>query len=112
MKQIIGDLVALQKLQLGPKPQLAPDNAEILALQARVPLLMLERFNRFIARGKKGVAVIRNGICSECHLRITSGTLARLGDATQIQVCDNCGRYLEATEPAELPLPKNASARA
>jgi len=51
---------------------------------------------------------VRNGVCTECHLRVAIGALADLAHATDIQVCGNCGRYLylppqETAAPAVLP---------
>ena len=97
-------LLALQKLQRQTKALSPEDEAGILKLRENVPPPILSHFDRLIARGKKGVALARNGVCTECHLRITSGTLARLAYTTEIRICDNCGRYLflPANEPLGL----------
>ena len=98
MKQVMEHLLALQKLQL-PNALLSPrDKSELLKLREQVPASLLIRFDRFIVRGKKAVAVVRNGVCSECHLRISSGTLASLAYTAEVHTCDNCGRYLHLPE--------------
>jgi NMD protein affecting ribosome stability and mRNA decay len=47
------------------------------------------------------VAIVRNGVCTECHLKVAIGALASLAHETDIQLCGNCGRYLflPAQEP-------------
>jgi predicted nucleic acid-binding Zn-ribbon protein len=87
-------LLSLQKLQLQAKSLSLADESEILKRREKVPVPILIHFDRLIARGKKGVAVVRSGVCSECHLRIPSGTLASLTYTAEVHKCDNCGRYL------------------
>ncbi len=98
MKHILEKLLALQELELQAKALSLDDEAEILDLRESVPAPILGHFDRLIARGKKGLAFARHGVCSECHLRITSGTLASLAYATELHVCDHCGRYLFRAE--------------
>ena len=91
-------LLALQKLQLETTMHSLNTEREILRLRKEVPAPVLGRVDRFLARGKKGVAIACNGVCSECHLGISSG------------ICDNCGRYLYLPEDEPLdftnsPLP-------
>ena len=100
-------LCALQKLALETKPLTAAHQAEILKLREQVPAPVLGHFDRLIARGKKGVAIARNGACSECHLRLASGTMAALAKTGEIHICDNCGRYLYL--PEEKPASANDS---
>jgi predicted nucleic acid-binding Zn-ribbon protein len=109
-------LLALQKLELDIKPLTLEHEAEVLKLREQVPAPILGHFDWLIVRGKKGVAIARNGVCSECHLRITSGTLASLVYTTEVQVCGNCGRYLYLPEDEPLgltdsPPPANAPAK-
>ena len=90
----MSDLLSLQALELGPKP-LSPEQSEtVQKLRAQVPAPVLGHFDRLLARGKKGVAYARNGTCSECHLRLPSGTAATVSDENEIHLCDHCGRYL------------------
>jgi hypothetical protein len=64
------------------------------------------------ARGKKGVAIARNGVCIECHMRIPIGVLATLTMGADIQLC-SCGRYLflPAALPAAPPIPAKPKRR-
>jgi len=94
MTEVIKNLLALQRLHFDVRSQAPAVQAEAVERRQRVPAPILDRFDRLLRRGKKGVAVARHGVCSECHLRITSGTLASLAYSTELHVCDNCGRYL------------------
>lgn len=94
MTEIMKNLLALQRLQFDVRSQTPAAQAEADERRQRVPAPIRDRFDRLLRRGKNGVAIARHGVCSECHLRITSGTLASLAYTTEIHVCDNCGRYL------------------
>jgi hypothetical protein len=94
MRQVMEHLLALQSLALDTSPLTLKNEAEILKLRQEIPADILDHFDRLIARGKKGLAVARNGACSECHLRLSSGTQADLAYTDQVHVCENCGRYL------------------
>lgn len=84
-------LTAIQESHFGnPQRSLA----EIEELRSSVPAPVLAHFDRLLARGKTGVAAARGGACSGCHIKISSGSLARLSDFTSIHLCDTCGRYL------------------
>jgi predicted nucleic acid-binding Zn-ribbon protein len=87
-------LFALQEIQRGTRARGAQAECEITRLRAVVPAPILARYERFAAQGKKAVAVVRNGVCGECHLRIPVGKLVNLSSATEVQHCGSCGRYL------------------
>ncbi len=117
MRQIMKNMLALQKLQLQTKPLSLESERAILALREHVPEPTLHHFDRLIARGKRGVAIVHNGTCGQCHLRLPSGTMAALIWAKEIQRCDNCGRYLhladqEPPNHADLPEAAHAQTRA
>ena len=104
MKETLEQMLALQKLQFDNRTRKPAPQAELDALRQKLPGPILQHYERHVMRGKKAVAMARAGVCSECHLRITVGKLARLGDTDQIHRCDNCGRYLHlpAGEPIGL----------
>ena len=95
-------LLAIQKLQFDAPARPPAWNVEVQAHRVEVPSPILAHFERLVARGKKGVALARNGVCSECHLRITEAKLISLTVGTDIQLCDNCGRYLYLPEQTGL----------
>jgi len=120
MKENIEALLELQKLHLNLDPLSLAAESRVNGLRAQVPKPILDHFDRLIAQGKTGVALVRNGVCCGCHLRLCSGTFAILTHRTDICICDNCGRYLylpppgseEAAEkaPAEKPARKRKPA--
>jgi hypothetical protein len=87
-------LLAIQNDQLNPRGHRPAGLAELEQRRAEVPVPVLAHFERMTARGKKGVSLVRDGVCTECHLRLTTGKLANLAADTDICLCDNCGRYL------------------
>jgi predicted nucleic acid-binding Zn-ribbon protein len=111
MRKIMEHLLALQKLQFGARSRPCDVQTEMENLRQKVPTPILAHYERLILRGRKGVAIAHNGVCSECHLRITSGKLIGLVYADEIQLCDNCGRYLylPKDEPIGLSGSKPAS---
>src|SRR5258706_5522627 len=99
--RIVETLLAVQKMKLQTRTLIPAQVEEAQRLCATVPAGLLEQFNRLLQRGKNAVAVVRNGVCSECHLQLPSGTLAGLAYTTEIHLCNNCGRflYLPKNEP-------------
>jgi len=100
MRELIESLLALQALEFGGRK--TGKEKEAAQLRTRVPEPILAHFDRLLARGKKGVSVIRQGVCTACHLRIPVGTLVTLARGEDIQICGNCGRYLHLPE-GEIP---------
>jgi predicted nucleic acid-binding Zn-ribbon protein len=94
MRKTMDCLIELQKLQFDTAGRAAAAKTGIEKLRTEVPPLLLAHYDRFAQRGKKGVALARNGVCSECHLRIPVGKVAGLSAPDKVHRCDNCGRYL------------------
>ncbi len=110
MRTTVENLYALQQLQLQTAPVSAQREAQVRLLREKIPAPILAHFERMIAQGRKGVALVRDGVCRECHIRVPSGTLASLVHPKDLYICDSCGRYLllpldEIAPPAEPPPP-------
>jgi hypothetical protein len=110
MKNVMENLFALQTLQLQTGPGQRSRPAAIEELRKSIPEPILTRYDRLVAQGKKGVAVVRNGVCSQCHIGVAIGALAGLAQEGDIRACGNCGRYLylpptESVVPAPVLLP-------
>lgn len=77
-------------------------------LRAQVPAPVLAHFDRLIAQGQKGVAEVRHGVCSACHLRLPAAVTASGATDEDLHLCENCGAYLrfpeETAAPAKLPV--------
>lgn len=94
MKTIMEQLLSLQQLELGPSPDTAENEKTIQRLRKGIPAPILAHYNRLLARGKAGVALVRHGVCTACHMKLATGLCAELFHAEDISICDTCGRYL------------------
>ena len=101
VKILLQNLLQLQELEFGDVKDSATE-AAISKLRQKIPLPILEHYSRLPARGKKGVAFARHQVCSGCHLRIPIGAINTLMHGEDIQMCENCGRYLAL--PTEAPV--------
>jgi predicted nucleic acid-binding Zn-ribbon protein len=102
MNELLQNLLNLQALQFG---DLKEKNVEgrIAELRSKIPLPILGHYDRLLARGKRGVAIVRNQVCSGCHMRVPVAVVADLMRAEDIHICDNCGRYLHLASETENP---------
>src|ERR1043166_6812634 len=102
MNELLTNLLKLQALEFKEINETDPE-AKIAELKALIPQPILVHYERLIARGKKGVALIRNQVCTGCHMRLPIGTINTLMQGQDIQLCDSCGRYLCLPEPEQTP---------
>ena len=105
MTDILQNLYRLQTLDSAGKKH---DLAQAAGLRAGIPQGMLTNYDRARARGKKGITLLRNNVCTNCRMQVPVAVTACLLRGT-IQVCGNCGLYLCLPEPEELPLPKSVA---
>lgn len=98
MDQMIEKLAALQEILLkSPRPSPAK-REEAEKLRAGIPSGILEKFDRWVGRGKKAVSVVRHSVCSECHMQLPLGVVVGLAKAETPQTCNHCGRFLMASQ--------------
>jgi len=109
MKELFRNLLKLQELQFDSTGD-SPAEAAISQLRKRIPLPILEHYDRLVVRGKKGVAIVRNQVCTGCHMRIPIGAINTLMHGEDIQMCETCGRYLYLPPEPEAPPQSAASA--
>jgi uncharacterized protein len=56
---------------------------------------LLGRFERlFKSKGDAAVVAIEHGVCTGCHMKVTSATAASARAGKEIVSCENCGRIL------------------
>ena len=121
--KVIEQLLELQVLELQlagkvTKTKKAPLVLQVAGLREAVPHPILEHYDRLMARGKKGVAIVRNGVCTGCRMKLASGINAAVMRDEDITMCDSCARYLvidpePAPEPEAVPVkPKKKRAAA
>ncbi len=110
--KIIQRLFDLQQLEMGSQSGSPETRQLISAIRKEVPEPILGHYDRLLARGKKGVALVRKGVCSGCQMRLASGSYATLLRDDDIATCDTCGRYMllvpespaaEAFAPSQKP---------
>jgi predicted nucleic acid-binding Zn-ribbon protein len=113
MKELLPNLLKLQSLEFGEIKE--KDAKGVIAeLRTKIPPPILLHYDRLVGRGKKGVAIVRDQVCTGCHMRLPMGVIMTLMHARDIQICDTCGRYLylppatitEAPAPAPTAEPK------
>ncbi len=111
MNELLQNLIKLQSLEFGEIKEKNSD-ATIAELRGKIPAQILAHYDRLLARGKKGVAAVRNQVCTGCHMRVPIGVVTTLMHDADIQLCESCGRYLylsDSTGPAtpeKTPKPK------
>ena len=103
------NLLKLQALEFSETKEKNVDS-RIAELRSQIPAQILGHYDRLVVRGKKGVAVVRNQVCSGCHMKLPIGTINTLMQGTDIRLCDSCGRYLYLPDPAETQFLENAVA--
>jgi len=104
MNELIETVWKLQSLELLE----APDEnrpKQIAELRAKIPHQVLGHYDRLRARGKKGVTLVRNQVCTACHMQVPLGAIMTLMRGTDIQLCECCGRYLYLPDAAAAPKP-------
>ena len=109
MKELLQNLVRLQSIEFGESRE-KDAKASIAELREKIPAQILGHYDRLVARGKKGVAVVRDQVCTGCHMRLPIGVVTTLMHGEDIQLCDTCGRYLYLPEPSQAEPPKPAAA--
>ena len=90
MNSIVEDLLLLHNLELGETTQ----TPEISEVRQKIPARELVRYDRLRSRGKKGVALVRNGVCTGCHIAMPSAKINALILSKNVLTCDNCGCFL------------------
>ena len=104
MKELLQNLLKLQALEF---EEISDPNSEatVAELRGKIPAQILGHYARLVARGKKGVAIVRDQVCTGCHMRLPTAVIMTLMRGDDIQLCDSCGRYLslEITEPPAAP---------
>jgi len=114
MNDVLHQLMKLQTLEF-ESPSQKPDEALVKDLREKIPQPILGHYDRLRARGKRGIAIVRNHVCTGCHMLLPIGVVTQLMHDNDIQLCDTCGRYLLLPEPGEpqaaekVPAPKPAA---
>ena len=108
MSGVLQNLYKLQTLDMAGRTSNSPQAA---GLRADIPEGMLVNYDRARARGKKGIALVRNHVCTNCRIQVPVAVTASL-TAGMIQVCGNCGLYLCLPEQEAQPVTPRIGAAA
>ncbi len=113
MNTLLQNLIRLQAIEFEETNE---KNAKtvIVELRATIPPQILAHYDRLVAKGKKGITAVRGHVCTGCHMTVPVGAIATLKHDEDIQLCENCGRYLflpdtpepEPAAPAPVARPK------
>jgi hypothetical protein len=97
---ILQNLLKLQALDFG---EVAAKNVEAQRAELRgtIPAPVIGHYDRLRVRGKKGIVYVRHQVCTGCHMHVPIGQITVLMRDEDVQLCENCGRYLCLPDPAE-----------
>lgn len=95
MRTAIEHLFTLQEMLRPSAPSAPlPPQAEVAALRKLVPPPILGHFDLMVSQRRNGVALVRHGVCGECHIRVPISTLVSLIKPQEAYLCEVCGCYL------------------
>jgi uncharacterized protein len=86
------DLEEKSKTLGGRLEELTKESAE---LATKIDEDLLDRFNRlFESKGDAAVVAVEHGICTGCHMKVTTATAMQVKAGKEIVSCEQCGRIL------------------
>jgi predicted nucleic acid-binding Zn-ribbon protein len=86
------DLEEKSKTLEGRLQELTKEGAE---LSAKIDEDLLDRFNRlFESKGDAAIVAVEHGICTGCHMKVTTATAMSVKAGKEIVSCEQCGRIL------------------
>jgi predicted nucleic acid-binding Zn-ribbon protein len=78
---------------LGSQQQELERERETLAAQIDDDLL--DQFERlFNSKGDAAIVAVEHGVCTGCHMKVTTATASQVKAGKEIVSCENCGRIL------------------
>ena len=65
------------------------------ALASKIDPDLLDQFERlFNSKGDAAIVAVEHGVCTGCHMKVTTATAARVKAGKEIVNCEQCGRIL------------------
>ena len=77
MNELLQNLIKLQSLEFEKITEKAADPA-IAELRGKIPSQILGHYDRLVAHGKKGLAAVRDQVCTGCHMHLPIGVVTTL----------------------------------
>jgi len=88
----LSDLETKSKTLESRQAELAKEREE---LAGKVDGDLLGQFERlFNSKGDAAIVAIEHGVCTGCHMKVTTATAARVKAGKEIVNCEQCGRIL------------------
>jgi uncharacterized protein len=86
------DIEEKSKTLGGRLQELTKESAE---LATKIDEDLLDRFKRlFESKGDAAVVAVEHGICTGCHMKVTTATAMQVRAGKEIVSCEQCGRIL------------------
>ena len=101
MNELLQNLIRLQAIEFEETTEKNAD-AAVAELRAKIPPQIIGHYDRLVAKGKKGVTGVRGQTCTGCHMQVPVAVIMTLKHGTDIQLCENCGRYLYLLDTVEV----------
>lgn len=108
LNELLQNLIKLQTLEFSEVEDKDAE-AAMTELRAKIPPQILGHYDRLAAKGKKGITMVRDQVCTGCHMRVPIGGIMALKHGEDIQLCENCGRYLYLPPATEAEPAKSAA---
>jgi predicted nucleic acid-binding Zn-ribbon protein len=107
LNELLQNLIKLQSLEFSDVEGKDVE-AAMMDLRAKIPSQILGHYDRLAAKGKKGITMVRDQVCTGCHMRVPIGGIMALKHGEDIQLCESCGRYLYLPPATEAEPAKSA----
>ena len=77
LNELLQNLIKLQSLEFS---EIEEKNTEaaMAELRGKIPSQILGHYDRLVAKGKKGIALVRDQVCTGCHMRVPIGGIMAL----------------------------------
>jgi predicted nucleic acid-binding Zn-ribbon protein len=67
-------------------------------LASKIDADLLDQFERlFNSKGDAAIVAVEHGVCTGCHMKVTTATASQVKAGKEIVSCENCGRILYFT---------------
>jgi hypothetical protein len=88
----LSNLEAKSKALEAQEAQLADERK---ALASNIDADLLDQFERlFNSKGDAAIVAVEHGVCTGCHMKVTTATASQVKAGKEIVNCENCGRIL------------------
>jgi len=101
MNTALLSLLDLQEILRRGDRASSAEKARASRLRKSIEPPVLEHLYHQLACNRRSVALVRNGVCGECHIRLPIAVLYELRNSDAVPFCENCGCFvaLAADEP-------------